>query len=184
MPASDQRRRLVVTGRDADGRSLIDSISQVPAIELSLAPGWRFGRVWADGAPPWTDHDGRDHTGRDYYPSGGELRAGIFTIPPDSVLARASDRPEPELVAEADRVLPGGLRFHDPERPGFHTTPTLDLLVVVSGRVRLVLDTTTIDLDTGDVVVQRGTAHAWSNPGATPAEVFFVMLGTVIPPPS
>lgn len=178
MPSRERPARLVVTGNDGEGRSHVASIEDVPQAVVALAPGWRFGRLWADLAPPAPDRDGRRHDGLDYYPARGELRAGTFTIPPDGAPAPEAVVPAELLLAEAEHLLPGALRYHDPLRPGFHTTPTLDMLVVLEGRVRLLLDAGEVELAAGDVVVQRGTAHAWSNPADKPAEVFFVMLGT------
>ena len=44
---------------------------------------------------------------------------------------------------------------------GMHTTPTIDFVQVLEGRVALVLDRETVELGPGDCVVQQSTAHAW-----------------------
>jgi uncharacterized cupin superfamily protein len=44
---------------------------------------------------------------------------------------------------------------------GMHTTPTIDFVQVLEGRVALVLDRETVELGAGDCVVQQSTAHAW-----------------------
>ena len=44
---------------------------------------------------------------------------------------------------------------------GMHSTPTIDFVQVLEGRVALVLDETTIELGPGDCVIQQATAHAW-----------------------
>lgn len=40
---------------------------------------------------------------------------------------------------------------------------TLDFCIVLEGEITLILDTEEVQLRAGDVVVQRGTRHAWSN---------------------
>jgi mannose-6-phosphate isomerase-like protein (cupin superfamily) len=45
------------------------------------------------------------------------------------------------------------------------------LAIVRDGTVILVLDTAELDLAAGDVVVQRGSRHAWSNCGDAPGVV-------------
>jgi quercetin dioxygenase-like cupin family protein len=45
------------------------------------------------------------------------------------------------------------------------------LAIVRDGTVNLVLDTAELDLAAGDVVVQRGSRHAWSNRGDAPGFV-------------
>jgi quercetin dioxygenase-like cupin family protein len=42
-------------------------------------------------------------------------------------------------------------------------TRTLDFCLVLEGEITLVLDAQEVALSAGDVVVQRGTRHAWSN---------------------
>jgi len=49
-----------------------------------------------------------------------------------------------------------------------HMTPTLDFIVVISGHLELILDTESKILRPGDVLIQRGTAHAWRVPGPEP----------------
>ena len=49
----------------------------------------------------------------------------------------------------------------DPEVPGMHATDTLDLMVVLEGRVVLGLDDGEYELGPGEFVVQRGTRHRW-----------------------
>ena len=49
------------------------------------------------------------------------------------------------------------------KRTVMHRTKTLDYVVVIQGEVVLVLDDTEVILKKSDVVVQRGTDHAWEN---------------------
>lgn len=57
-----------------------------------------------------------------------------------------------------------------------HTTPSLDFIMVVSGALELLLDTESKVLNAGDVVVQRGTAHAWRVAGSEPCTFVGIML--------
>ena len=47
-------------------------------------------------------------------------------------------------------------------------TKTLDFCFILEGEIVLVLDTESVALKAGDVVVQRGTNHAWSNQSTGP----------------
>jgi hypothetical protein len=48
---------------------------------------------------------------------------------------------------------------------GMHQTPTVDMGLILSGRVYLVLeDASTVELTAGDYFVLRGVPHTWSNP--------------------
>jgi quercetin dioxygenase-like cupin family protein len=58
-----------------------------------------------------------------------------------------------------------------------HRTVSLDYGIVLSGRLDLELDDgATVPLGAGDIVVQRGTVHAWLNPYEEDCRVVFVIL--------
>ena len=62
--------------------------------------------------------------------------------------------------------------------PGMHTTPTIDYGIVLSGEIDLELDEGEVHLQAGDVVVQRGTRHAWRNRGTEPCRIAFVLISS------
>ncbi len=59
------------------------------------------------------------------------------------------------------------------KRTVMHRTSTVDYVVVISGEVVLILDDSEVTLRQGDVVVQRGTDHAWENRSTVPARMAF-----------
>jgi len=59
------------------------------------------------------------------------------------------------------------------KRTVMHRTGTLDYVVVISGEIVLVLDDSEVTLRQGEVVVQRGTDHAWENRSSQPARMAF-----------
>ncbi len=58
-----------------------------------------------------------------------------------------------------------------------HRTDSLDYAIVLSGAIDMEVDEGAVHLEAGDVLIQRGTAHAWSNRGTEPCVVAFVMIG-------
>ncbi|MNW20048.1 Cupin domain protein [compost metagenome] len=44
-----------------------------------------------------------------------------------------------------------------------HQTASLDYIVIISGEIYLITDIEETLLQAGDIVIQRGTNHAWSN---------------------
>ena len=65
-----------------------------------------------------------------------------------------------------------------PGSPKFmHRTETLDYAILLSGECDLEMDDgATVHLTQGDVVVQRGTMHAWVNNGTEPCVFAFVLI--------
>ncbi len=61
--------------------------------------------------------------------------------------------------------------------PRTHRTESIDYAVVISGEIDMRLDDSEVHLKAGDVLVQRGTIHAWINRGSVPCVVAFVLIG-------
>ena len=94
----------------------------------------------------------------------GEPTARPFTImPATGHLIRVIDIYPPNM---------GG------KRTVMHRTRTLDYVVVIEGEIVLVLDDSEVVLGPGEVVVQRGTDHAWENrTGKVTRMAFFHIAG-------
>ena len=79
----------------------------------------------------------------------------------------------------------GGIAFRAVEMPagldsgdaGWHTSDTIDVDVMISGRLQLELpDVEAVVLGPGDAVVQRGTHHKWTPVGDEPVRYVVVMI--------
>ncbi len=57
-----------------------------------------------------------------------------------------------------------------------HRTETIDYVIVIAGEIDMDMDDSTVHLRAGDVMVQRGTNHAWVNRGTAPARLAFVLI--------
>jgi quercetin dioxygenase-like cupin family protein len=57
-----------------------------------------------------------------------------------------------------------------------HRTETIDYIAVLDGEIDMDMDDSTVKLRAGDVMVQRGTNHAWVNRGTVPARLAIVLL--------
>ena len=60
--------------------------------------------------------------------------------------------------------------------PGFHRTDTVDYALVLEGEIWAVLDETETLMRAGDVLIQRGTYHAWDNRSDAVCRIAFVLL--------
>ncbi|TWC95917.1 cupin domain [Sphingobium sp. AEW010] len=99
-----------------------------------------------------------------------------LTLPPDSIYVDPAFDPM-AAAAEHARNAPGLAELMEPSAPGFHTTETIDYVIVLDGEVVLEVDDDSTRLHPGDCVVQLGSRHAWRNPTDRPATLAVVMLG-------
>ena len=91
-----------------------------------------------------------------------------------------------EIEDMGERVLgsappPSGSRFAVIEFPpgvvsAMHRTETVDYVNVIEGEIDMDMDDSTVKLRHGDVMVQRGTNHAWVNRSDKKARVAFVLI--------
>jgi mannose-6-phosphate isomerase-like protein (cupin superfamily) len=66
-----------------------------------------------------------------------------------------------------------------PRHPGFHKTSSTDYAIVLAGEIVALMDEGEVLLKAGDVLIQRGTNHAWSNRTDEPAYLAFVLVDAV-----
>ncbi len=60
--------------------------------------------------------------------------------------------------------------------PLMHKTKTVDFGIVLSGEIYLVLDQEEKLMKAGDVAIQRGTNHAWSNRSSQICRMAFILI--------
>jgi quercetin dioxygenase-like cupin family protein len=63
--------------------------------------------------------------------------------------------------------------------PRMHRTETIDYVIVLEGEIEMDMDGSTLKMKAGDVMVQRGTNHAWANRSDKRARVAFVLIDAV-----
>jgi|SRR5579875_1665467 quercetin dioxygenase-like cupin family protein len=66
--------------------------------------------------------------------------------------------------------------FQPGNKPHMHRTETIDYVIVLEGEIEMDMDQSTVKLKAGDVMVQRGTNHAWANRSKARARVAFVLI--------
>ncbi|MCW3161454.1 cupin domain-containing protein [Chryseobacterium oryctis] len=60
--------------------------------------------------------------------------------------------------------------------PMMHQTPTLDYIIILSGELYLIMEEGETLLKPGDIVIQRGTNHAWSNRSDEPCIQLAILI--------
>jgi len=170
----DQVRR-VVTGHDEQGRAVVLQDGAPPrVIRPPHQPGLAFWELWNTRAAPapivaTEDEPTLLHDGTAPPPNGTVIR--IVDIPPEGPNG-------PDLGDDAaDLLAQVGLAHHGTNlrHPLMHRTQSVDYGVVLQGEIVLLLDDQDITLRAGDVVVQRGTIHAWTNRTDAITRMLFVL---------
>ncbi len=66
--------------------------------------------------------------------------------------------------------------FPPNNHPHMHRTETVDYVIVIEGEIEMEMDNSTVKLRQGDIMVQRGTNHAWANRSHKRTRVAFVLV--------
>ena len=133
---------------------------------LEKAGGLRLTEIWTTGSTPV----------RRIEPDAGCSIFRVVEYPPDSERLR-SLQPEEHFASMGAQAADSARRRH----PGMHRTKTIDYAIVLSGEIYAVLDEGEVLLKAGDVLVQRGTSHAWSNRTDEAARIAFVLIDAQAP---
>ena len=145
--------RRVITQNDAHGKSFILEDGPTPAVkEVPSRPGYRVSNLWRTTEAPVRIID---------YPA----------EPQDPLeLKRQQDATFASLYPDAGHDLKPG------DHPGMHITETVDYAVMLFGEMTAILEKEETVLRAGDILIQRGTNHAWANRSGQPARILFVLI--------
>ena len=166
--------RRIVTGDDAKGRSRV--VEDAPAAAVRTVPerpGYRAVNLWRTTQTPASIND----------PDSISNHEGILPPKQGTILRIIDFPPEPADPAERDRRIRatfGGI-FHDAQHdgrkhPGMHLTHTVDYAILLEGEIWAVMDEGETLMRAGDVLIQRGTNHAWANRSNKTARIAFVLI--------
>lgn len=168
--------RRVITGHDAAGNAVVMlDETMTPELGHVLTPqgqeNVRLSDVWLSQAIP-DDNTGNEDTVEGKVtlepPTGGAVFR-VLELPPDSQRNFGQMKEYFEKMGAGDRL-------DGQKHPGMHKTKSVDYLIVISGEVWLILDEEEVCLKAGDVCVQRGTLHAWSNRTEEPCLLAAVLV--------
>jgi Cupin domain len=148
--------RRIVTGHDANGVSIVISDGVVPVHRYMPQDGVGFYEIWQTQDAP----------------------APILPVEPTEPTERTLRvPPEPRgTKIRVNEFFPGHLGPEGRQSP-VHRTESIDYGIVLEGEIVLILDHSEVTLHAGDVVVQRGTDHAWANRTDAVCRIAFILVG-------
>ncbi len=168
--------RRIVTGHNAQGRSCF--VSDAP-MSTPHHPGGNAAHaihdVWKSTQSPASNTDAAMQAA---------LTGAFRLAPPDrGTVVRVIDLPPDSerdfsTLAQVFNVYGAedALARNQPRHPAFHCTRSLDYAVVLEGEVWALMDEGETLMRCGDMLVQRGTNHAWSNRSDRPCRLLFVLI--------
>ena len=169
-----QPTRRVVTGHDASGKAVVVIDGAAPNVKLRKASGSTSTLLWVTDESPADISGGADRAQREIGvpppPRGSIFR--IVDFPPSAALGPVDNA---SLIREMG-IEQGASRARPARHAAMHRTRSIDYAVVMSGEIDMLLDDSEVHLKAGDVLVQRGTNHAWVNRGTKPCRIAFVLV--------
>ena len=145
--------RRIVTGHDPKGRAVVATDETFGATPSPTRPGISRVEVWSTDKMPVDNSE-----------AAAAAQRNGFVVRHNYVGSGQG------TVVRITEFAPGAPKF-------MHRTETVDYAILLSGECDLELDDgKTVHMTAGDIVVQRGTMHAWVNNGPVPCVFAFILI--------
>jgi len=169
LPEGVKPARRIVTVDREPGKSSLVYDGPAPDVLLDPArPGFASARLWVVDSTPAKIVFETLHLPRTIEPPARGIVCRVDTYPPDAAWQGKVGADEVAAYFRAAGSPRASTYAADAPHPYMQKTETLDFCFILEGEIVLVLDTEEVALKTGDMVVQRGTNHAWSNRSDAP----------------
>jgi len=170
--------RRVVTGHDENGRAVcISDAAATNILQRPNRPGVTLTNLWQCDTTP-AEYDGAEETVDGPFilqpPQNGSVFRVVEFEPEDPDVMETLDGKAAFAEMGASEAI-----VEDARHPFMHRTNTVDYAVILSGEITMLLDDSDVHLKAGDVVVQRGTNHAWANRGKETCRIAFILVDAV-----
>ena len=167
--------RRVVTGHDKNGKSIV-VLDGPPARSIGEDVGGLF-ELWNTDGNIINTQDNIDRADDEIILSppsnGSKFRYFQINPTPEGIPMDIMQ----DIAADAfEKIGAAHHRIDTTKHPAMHKTETIDYIILLKGDVTLILDQVEVDIKPFDVVVQRGTNHAWVNNGSDPALLIAVLI--------
>lgn len=178
--------RRVVTGHDANGKAVVISDGAAPFVHINpQRPDNSSTDVWrTETVPAVISANPEEPTlgPRRQLPTGNGTVVRINRFAPETEAIRNMNPDEAKAALAAMGNESASTFEENGRHPLMHRTETIDYAIVLSGEITMLLDDSEIHLKSGDVLVQCGTNHAWSNRSDDFCEVAFILVdGAYVP---
>ena len=167
--------RRVVTGHDESGKAIVVFDSNAANVH-ERAAGTGATHLWRTHSTP-ADNSGAEDTVTGDVPLAPPPGGSVFRVVEFAPVGDAAENMAPDALAReiGAHSAAGAAQRH----PLTHRTDSIDYAIIMSGEIDMLLDEDDLHLKAGDIVVQRGTNHAWVNRSSEPCKIAFVLIDAV-----
>ena len=172
--------RRVVTGHDENGKAIVMSDGPAPFVMTNPArPGYVSTDIWRTNATPTpvvAQHAEPTLGPRRQMPEKNGTVFRINRILPEGDEIRNMNAEQSKKLFAALGNEQASTFGKNGRHPLMHRTETIDYVLILSGEIYCVLDDSEVLLKQGDMMIQCGTNHAWSNRSNAPCDIAFVLI--------
>jgi mannose-6-phosphate isomerase-like protein (cupin superfamily) len=172
--------RRVVTGHDENGKGVVISDGPAPYVHSTpIRPGYFSTDIFRTFETPALIKTHQEETTlgpRRQLPTkaGSVLRINHF--PPEPNGNEHLDLQASKALFESLGNAAGSSFEKNGRHPLMHRTETIDYAIILSGEITMLLDDSEVLLKAGDILIQCGTDHAWTNRSNAPCVVAFILI--------
>ena len=173
--------RRIVTAIDADGHSYIAEDGESPAtLTVPSRAAYRNANLSRTvGNRPSIDAPDTITEHRGVLPPSGGTVLRVIDIPPQAVDPEERKR---QAAAVFAAMFPDATHRPGHDQPaGMHETATIDYAILLQGELVAIMDKDETVMRAGDILIQRGTNHAWANRSSQVARIAFILIDARMP---
>jgi mannose-6-phosphate isomerase-like protein (cupin superfamily) len=173
--------RRIVTGHDSAGKAIIQSAAPPTRVQvIGNGEGPTFYEVWnTRETPALIDRASGEpfEAQLTLAPPKHGTRIRVLDIPSETEsISRVDQTQAQALFAEIGAVGASTHAGAGSRHPHMHRTQTIDYGIILEGEITLLVDDGEVVVQAGDIVVQRGTNHAWANRSGRPCRIAFILI--------
>lgn len=177
--------RRVITGHDKDGNAVVVIDGAAPNVRERKTANVFSTVMWSEKETPVVMRGGTADQSLGEIPLDPPPMGSVFRIVemhPVKDGGAAVDHATTAAEIGAKPQVKSRFVAKKPRHPFIHRTDSIDYVVILEGEIDMLLDKGEVHLKAGDVVIQRGTNHAWVNRGEAPCRFAIVLVpGEVVP---
>lgn len=172
----EKKCRRVVTGFNSEGDSVVVSDSFVNnQMEKNSRPGVSLNNIWRTEVFPNDNSADIEEVDQVFtmFPKSFETICRISSFEPE----KSHKKNDFDSDAYFSDLNVSNTLVKSKRHPFMHKSKSLDYAIILEGEITLILDNEEVNLRQGDIVIQRGTSHAWVNNSDKLARVCFILMG-------